>query len=179
MRQPTGQLTDQERHAAQPEERHRGHSHRRADRRDRRGRLRQEHADQRRLPGAAPGRDRDRPVARDGATAARPRPPTPASWTTSGKAFAKANKVSASLFSFNSDGQLAPTATAWAWSTPTWPSWRASSTTCEICEGKRFKPEVLAYHLRGKTISDVLDMTVEEAAGLLHREEDQGACCRR
>ncbi|MDQ2830704.1 MAG: ATP-binding cassette domain-containing protein, partial [Chloroflexota bacterium] len=26
-----------------------------------------------------------------------------------------------------------------------------------------FKPEVLAYHLRGKTISDVLDMTVEEA----------------
>ncbi len=36
-------------------------------------------------------------------------------------------------------------------------------STCEICEGKRFKPEVLAYHLRGKTISDVLEMTVEEA----------------
>jgi excinuclease UvrABC ATPase subunit len=34
---------------------------------------------------------------------------------------------------------------------------------CEICEGKRFKPEVLAYNLRGKTISDVLDMTAEEA----------------
>jgi excinuclease UvrABC ATPase subunit len=35
--------------------------------------------------------------------------------------------------------------------------------TCEMCEGKRFKPEVLEYYLRGKTISDVLDMTVEEA----------------
>jgi excinuclease UvrABC ATPase subunit len=33
---------------------------------------------------------------------------------------------------------------------------------CEICEGKRFKAEVLAYKLRGKTISDVLDMTVED-----------------
>jgi excinuclease UvrABC ATPase subunit len=37
------------------------------------------------------------------------------------------------------------------------------ASTCEICEGKRFKSEVLAYHLRGRTISDVLDMTVEDA----------------
>jgi excinuclease ABC subunit A len=34
---------------------------------------------------------------------------------------------------------------------------------CEICEGKRFKPEVLAIRYRGKTISDVLAMTVDEA----------------
>lgn len=34
---------------------------------------------------------------------------------------------------------------------------------CEMCEGKRFKAEVLDYHLRDKTISDVLDMTVEES----------------
>ena len=59
-------MTDQERHPAQPEERHGEHSHRRADRRDGGGRLRQEHADQRCLPGAAPGRDCDRPVPRDG-----------------------------------------------------------------------------------------------------------------
>lgn len=39
----------------------------------------------------------------------------------------------------------------------------AIATPCELCEGKRFKLEVLAYRLRGKTISDVLDMTVEEA----------------
>lgn len=34
---------------------------------------------------------------------------------------------------------------------------------CEICEGKRFKPDVLAIRYRGKTISDVLAMTVDEA----------------
>ncbi|WP_217490837.1 excinuclease ABC subunit UvrA [Candidatus Nitrospira nitrificans] len=34
---------------------------------------------------------------------------------------------------------------------------------CEICEGKRFKPEILKIRYRGKNISDVLNMTVEEA----------------
>jgi excinuclease UvrABC ATPase subunit len=34
---------------------------------------------------------------------------------------------------------------------------------CEICEGKRFKDEVLAYKLNGKSITDVLAMTVEQA----------------
>ena len=37
------------------------------------------------------------------------------------------------------------------------------ASPCDICEGKRFKPEVLTYHLRGKTISDVLDLSAEEA----------------
>ncbi len=34
---------------------------------------------------------------------------------------------------------------------------------CEICEGKRFKPDVLAIRYHGRTISDVLAMTVDEA----------------
>jgi excinuclease ABC subunit A len=34
---------------------------------------------------------------------------------------------------------------------------------CERCEGKRFKPEVLAIRYRGKTIADVLALTVDEA----------------
>lgn len=34
---------------------------------------------------------------------------------------------------------------------------------CEACDGKRFKSEVLAVRHRGKTISDVLAMTVDEA----------------
>jgi excinuclease ABC subunit A len=37
--------------------------------------------------------------------------------------------------------------------------------TCEACDGKRFKPNVLAIHYRGKTIHDVLQMTVDEALG--------------
>ncbi|MBV9787811.1 MAG: excinuclease ABC subunit UvrA [Chloroflexi bacterium] len=77
-------------------------------------------------------------------------------------AFAKANQVSASLFSFNSTGScencngLGVVYTDLAFM-------EGIVSTCEICEGKRFKAEVLAYHLRGKTISDVLDMTAEEA----------------
>lgn len=35
--------------------------------------------------------------------------------------------------------------------------------TCEACEGKRFRPEVLRVHYQEKNISEVLNMTVEEA----------------
>jgi len=34
---------------------------------------------------------------------------------------------------------------------------------CEVCQGKRFKQEVLEVEFKGKTISDILDMTVEES----------------
>ena len=34
---------------------------------------------------------------------------------------------------------------------------------CEACEGKRYNKEALEIHYRGKTIADVLGMTVEEA----------------
>ncbi len=37
--------------------------------------------------------------------------------------------------------------------------------TCEACDGKRFKPNVLSIRYRGKSIHDVLQMTVEEALG--------------
>jgi len=36
--------------------------------------------------------------------------------------------------------------------------------TCEVCKGKRFNRETLEVHYKGKTIADVLDMTVEQAA---------------
>lgn len=76
--------------------------------------------------------------------------------------FAKVNQVSPSLFSFNSTGScsncngLGVVYTDLAFM-------EGMVSTCEICEGKRFKPEVLEYHLRHKTISDVLDMTIEDA----------------
>lgn len=41
-------------------------------------------------------------------------------------------------------------------------------TSCEACEGKRFNPETLEIRYKGKTISDVLDMTVEEALEFFH-----------
>ncbi len=36
--------------------------------------------------------------------------------------------------------------------------------TCEICKGKRYNREALEIHYKGKTISDILEMTVETAA---------------
>src|SRR5262249_28618785 len=37
---------------------------------------------------------------------------------------------------------------------------------CEVCHGTRFNPETLMVHYRGRTISDVLNMRVEEALEL-------------
>jgi excinuclease ABC subunit A len=34
---------------------------------------------------------------------------------------------------------------------------------CEVCKGKRYNREALEIHFKGKTISDILEMTVEEA----------------
>ena len=38
------------------------------------------------------------------------------------------------------------------------------ATTCEECDGKRFEASVLEYHLGGRDISEVLAMSVVEAA---------------
>ncbi len=35
--------------------------------------------------------------------------------------------------------------------------------TCDVCEGRRFQPKILAVQHRGRTIHDVLNMTVTEA----------------
>lgn len=78
------------------------------------------------------------------------------------KAFASANKVQASLFSFNSKGAcenchgLGVIYTDLAFL-------NEAKTLCEVCGGKRFKDEVLAYQLNGKSISDVLALNVGQA----------------
>jgi excinuclease UvrABC ATPase subunit len=88
------------------------------------------------------------------------------------KAFAKANKVSESLFSFNSKGAcencqgLGVIYTDLAFLD-------GVKTPCEICGGKRFKEEVLAYKLEGKSISDVLEMTIEQALEQMKLKEVQ------
>jgi excinuclease UvrABC ATPase subunit len=78
------------------------------------------------------------------------------------KAFATANKVSPSLFSFNSEGACENCQGLGVIYTDLAALGEVKSP-CEICEGKRFKDEVLAYKLNGKSISDVLAMTVQEA----------------
>ncbi len=80
------------------------------------------------------------------------------------KAFAKATGESAALFSANSKGAcpdcngLGVIYTDLAHLDP-------MVTVCETCNGRRFTDEVLAHRLRGRSISDVYEMSVEEAAG--------------
>jgi excinuclease ABC subunit A len=45
---------------------------------------------------------------------------------------------------------------------------------CESCKGKRFKEEILAVEYRGKNISEILDLTVEEAIAFF-KEGDKAA----
>lgn len=86
------------------------------------------------------------------------------------KAFASANKVSPGLFSFNSKGAcencqglgVVYTEVAFLDSV---------KITCDVCGGKRFKEEVLDYKLNGKSIADVLEMTIEQALSFFQLKE--------
>jgi excinuclease ABC subunit A len=50
---------------------------------------------------------------------------------------------------------------------------------CAVCQGKRFKPEVLAVSHRGRSIADVLAMTVEEALQVFDAPDDRDYVLRR
>jgi excinuclease UvrABC ATPase subunit len=78
------------------------------------------------------------------------------------KAFAKANSVDAALFSANSKGAC-PDCNGLGVIYTDLGHLDPMATTCETCEGRRFQPEVLAHRLRGKSISDVYEMSIAEA----------------
>jgi excinuclease UvrABC ATPase subunit len=78
------------------------------------------------------------------------------------KAFAKANKVDAGLFSFNSKGACDNCKGA-GFLTTDLGFLADAKTPCDVCGGKRFKDEVLSYKYNGKSITEVLDLTMAEA----------------
>jgi excinuclease ABC subunit A len=45
---------------------------------------------------------------------------------------------------------------------------------CDICRGRRFKPEVLEVTFRGRSIADILELTVDEALRFFVREDALG-----
>ena len=47
------------------------------------------------------------------------------------------------------------------------------SITCDECEGRRYRPEVLELTHRGRNITDVLNMTVSEALEFFERRQIQ------
>jgi excinuclease UvrABC ATPase subunit len=78
------------------------------------------------------------------------------------KAFAKVNGVKPALFSANSEGACPNCNGAGVVYTDLGPMASVAST-CEVCDGKRFDASVLEYHLGGRDISEVLEMSVTEA----------------
>ncbi len=79
------------------------------------------------------------------------------------KAFAKANGVKPGLFSSNSEGAC-PTCNGAGVIYTDLGVMATVESTCEDCEGKRFQAAVLEYEFGGKDISEVLAMSVNEAA---------------
>jgi excinuclease UvrABC ATPase subunit len=77
-------------------------------------------------------------------------------------AFAKANGVKPALFSANSEGACPACNGAGVIYTDL-AMMAGVATTCEECEGKRFRAAVLEYRLGGRNISEVLAMSVTEA----------------
>lgn len=84
--------------------------------------------------------------------------------------FGKANKVSPSLFSFNSKGAC-PGCQGLGFNFIDLAFLEPVRTICEECNGRRFKEEVLQYTLHGKTITEVLEMTVQQAQGFFSKKE--------
>ncbi|WP_336780070.1 excinuclease ABC subunit UvrA [Paenibacillus illinoisensis] len=86
------------------------------------------------------------------------------------KAFAKENKVNQGLFSFNSKGACDNCQGLGVLYTDL--SFLDSvKLPCDVCEGRRFKDEVLEYKLGGKSIAEVLEMTVEQALEFFQLKE--------
>ena len=86
------------------------------------------------------------------------------------KLFSDENKVSAGLFSYNSEG--ACDACKGRGFIETDLSFMDSvETICEECGGKRFKQEVLEYKYNGRTIVEVLELTIAEAVNFFAQKE--------
>ncbi|WP_435532186.1 ATP-binding cassette domain-containing protein [Rhodococcus antarcticus] len=78
-------------------------------------------------------------------------------------AFAKANGVKAALFSSNSEGAC-PACNGSGVVQTDLAVVAAVATVCEVCEGRRFDAAVLQHRLGGKDISEVLALSVSQAA---------------
>lgn len=80
------------------------------------------------------------------------------------KIFAKETGQPAGLFSFNSLGAC-PVCEGKGVTTPDVAFADPVTVTCEACGGTRYSVEALSYQVKGMNIIDVLQLTIDEAAG--------------
>ena len=77
--------------------------------------------------------------------------------------YAKANGYGHSHFSFNIDGGRCPECQGEGVIRIPMQFMADVTTVCESCGGKRFKADILEVKYKGKNVSDILEMTVDEA----------------
>lgn len=99
------------------------------------------------------------------------------------QALAKTRNYKPGYFSFNVEGGRCETCQGEGVVTIEMQFMANILLTCEACNGKRFKAETLEITYRNKTISDVLDLTVDEAVTFFAEEEtnkyDSNKTCKK
>lgn len=104
----------------------------------------------------------------------RSRRSTPASYTKVldliRKEFAKATGADAGLFSFNSSGAC-PACQGLGEIEVEMHFLESVTIPCEACKGRRFRSEVLALTMNGRSIADVLEGTIDDAIAFFHNKE--------
>ncbi len=89
--------------------------------------------------------------------------------------YAKMNGYGHSHFSFNIDGGRCPECQGEGVIQVEMQFMADVTMMCPSCGGKRFLPDILEVKYQGKSISDVLDMSVEEAIDFFSAQEDAAA----
>jgi excinuclease ABC subunit A len=79
--------------------------------------------------------------------------------------------ITARDFSFNSAGGRCEACKGTGWQTIDMQFLADVTVRCDVCDGRRFQPRVLAVRHRGKNISDILAMTVEDASAFFASDE--------
>ena len=96
-------------------------------------------------------------------------------WDDIRQLFAKSGRavsrgITARDFSFNSAGGRCEACKGTGWQTIDMQFLADVTVRCEACDGRRFQSRVLAVRYRGKSIGDVLDMTVSDAGRFFAEE---------
>jgi len=92
---------------------------------------------------------------------------------------AKARGYKPGWFSFNTEGGRCETCEGEGYVTVGMQFMADVHLLCDECHGTRFKEETLEVLFRGKNISEVLDMTVDQAVDFFKGDESQGLpCCQ-
>jgi excinuclease ABC subunit A len=89
---------------------------------------------------------------------------------------ARRRRMGPSFFSFNRDEGRCPDCQGQGTVEVDMQFLAPVSVTCERCRGSRFRPEVLSVRHRGRNISEVLDLTIEEA---LEAYSDEPGFCKK